>query len=343
MKVKSVYCFLAIIFFIFQNNSRSLAMEKKDLNLSFISFISLKSVDVEKIDRLKLLNTADSVKLFFSETRSTGNGFETVISSVPISQTNLPSVIEFTIPQILPPPPYWDISIGIDMSNTIVYEQFGGAFNKLFAKSKAGLELFVSSHFQDKSFRQPRFIHRDQILFFPPVIAIAEEDQIAGFIPSMSEGYKNYKELGKGIAAVARALGEDYLLCYKTRKPGSIRLPNIPQGRLHMNRMDSAFDSKGLPISFLEETSIFEFDLDVSENRAVIFATTADGLVLVVGSLKEKEFEWIIYEKKGEQAEWLNPTLLISKDKIYLTAIEVSPEQPRKLVTAIISQSDLSE
>lgn len=310
-------------------------MEKKDIKVILSPY---KIENESSADSMKLMGKADAALLFYSVTQKEPP-YETVIFSVDIAQPSAEVSHSFEFSQLLPPPPRWDIATGVDGIPVIVFESFGGATNQLLLKKPGEGDVWVTEKRSLGTFREPRFFKLSTEDSY--VVTIRDEDDVVVFPAAKEGGYGDLLELGKGYAAVIKPLRGDFLLFHKVRKPGKVRLPNIPRGNLLLRKLDKDLKLAGQAVPLLGETNVFEFDVAVFGDHAVLFATTDKGFIFAVGSPAKVGFEWKVFKEIINAAELIRPAILAQKEKIYLAVLEKLPDGNQRLLTGSVSLDEL--
>jgi hypothetical protein len=307
-----------------------LETDRLKIDLSIINTKNFFSSDI-----IKLAKTKKGNRLFFSETNSNGSNYETIISSIEFSNDPDVAQINFTISQILPPPPNWDITITLDGSLLIVYEMAGGATNDLWLDNDQGKRFSVRGGRPFASFTYPRFVKRLGIMQGEKLSVLEDSKLVALVQKTKPELYESNLELLTANKAVIVPHKKNYLIFYRKDIPGVVRGDDLPPGVLHWRILGSDFVPLELGGKVFGDKTIFEFDVDILGEQAAILATSKEGFVLASGLLNKDSFDWKFFEEKIRQNELISPTLLAEENIFQFAFLEMLPNDEIRIIRGI--------
>jgi hypothetical protein len=248
------------------------------------------AVDAAAVRSLRLVAGPDGPRLAYSVTRPSGQPVLRHVTTVMLRAT--PGRAEaplVEVPQLLPPPPAWDLAHLPSGGYELVYEVAGGALNALVLRSTlpSGDEQRVSGQHPLESFAQPRFVREAP----PPAPVLAEhDDDLVVFTrPAAGQPFPKYRRITAGSGAVALTTAGGYLLFYKVLVPGPERGEDLSPGVLHVLPLSADFAPLGEPARPFGERVVYELDAATGDGRACVLATTQAGAALLCGAPDGRE------------------------------------------------------
>lgn len=289
------------------------------------------SVEVASaITRVQLLARPQGIELLYSVTQplpGSNRGYETSISSTRLGTGAHPPARVFLIPQLLPPPPSWDVALSPQGLYSVVYERALGATYAVNLRDREQAEQEITSDYPFESFTRPHFVKGAQ----GPVQAItAISDEKSGVLFARGRGGRE-KLCDCDQAMVVKYLN-DFLLFYKVIIPGRVRGNSIQPGKLRYVRLGSGLAPLGMPMEPLPGRVVFEFDVASHDGNLAVLATTEAGTILAQGSLKEPLRPAELEEsKKGQLAT--SPTVLVTDSHVYVGILEGAQTRQARVLT----------
>ena len=274
------------------------------------------------IDLLRLVQAPKSTELLFSSTGAQGARYQTTIFGVSIGDQPTPAE-RFKISHLLPPPPSWDVTIGADAAPACVIENAGGAVNSLFLQ-RGDSRISVTQDYPLKSFSSPRFFRGELKSALPYISATADNTTLAAFLPQANK-YGQYLPVMDCVDGLLLKSSEGYTVLCKRYVPGPAR-NNVLPGILQFGKLDENLKPKGEMLTLLDKTPIFEFDADTfrgaSQDTLVIVATTAEDMVLTIGSPSRNSFARIPVTGLADKRSAMRPAVLVNKGQICAAVID---------------------
>ena len=285
-------------------------------------------VDVAQVDGLKLLQTAEGTQLLYSKQvcRSPALGLYDCAMEIRAVAVSDPShaVLVASLPRLLPPRPGWDARVSAAGAYEFLYEEAGGAVNRLLHRDPAGRVTSPSAAHPFGSFTGPRFV-RGGPAAAGEMSAVLNSRTMVLF--PASKGGPPSKSVALG-SAVDGVVGGGYWTVLKTRLAGETSFDVTP-GRLSWLRFNTPAAAAAASPQPFPGFLAFELDaLDVG-GEVVVFATGKPA-ALLTGSAPARPIHLA-----AEDRSWLSalsrPTLSLAANRIQLAAI-ANPGTPEARV-----------
>ena len=323
----SVICALAHAFA--AEEMSTMSPDTKEMVLSPFKFDGVTSVTAIKLIEVKNLKP---LVVYSSTDKGTGfPSYRTHVSGIAVTEQQPEITHLFTIPQLLPPPPAWDIVGGSQIPYWFVYESAGGAVNALVLESNKGDRLTVTSEYPFAHFTLPRFARGYMSPQKPVVSAIADNNKAVVFFCHGGDKYVHYRELCKCADATLIRYEEHFGLFYKTFVAGPSRNDVIP-GVLNYVDLEADLSFAGPPLRLLENRVVFEFDVDVRGGEFFLVATAGDRLNLVRGTLGIRRFDAFTVSGKYNPDTLTRPTIMVGSRYFCVAVLEQAQTQGARLL-----------
>ena len=259
--------------------------------------------------------------------------------------------------------PAWDVSADAEGSWVVVSTNPGSAISGLrFQRAQDTTEVPVSAHSPGGVFLRPRFVRGDRGLALP---ISALESQASGndvvlFLREEGQGWGAPRRLwtaDQGIVqqAVLVRHGDGYLLFAKTYVPGTV--PVDAAGRLP-ERVDASGESTlpgivsciplgpdfapaGPELFPLGPRQVYEIDADAAGPRAILFATTGEGLLLAVGAPEAGAWRTDHVAETVRPEILTTPRLAVAEGRLYMAVIASPGRDDMSLLVGNRSMGEL--
>jgi hypothetical protein len=291
------------------------------------------------ISTLKLLDSTQQALFLFSSnpTRpSSGIDYETVVSSVPFEQTGGSPSNLFTIRQLLPSPPSWDVAVDSQRLFSLTYDDASGATYSVLVRSPAGKEFSLVAKNQFESFVSPSFVKRDLDVPAQFLTAIGEKDRGVLFRRDASGNYLERSKLCDCAALKLLKRSDGFALLYKSVVPGPVRGVSTLPGRLFVAILDRELRTVSSPKELFPGRTIFEFDADTTPERVAIFATSSTGTFLASGPSFSAPFNTRLVQEQNQGASFSQPTVLLKGSRVCLGVLEGSSPGKTSVLAASV-------
>jgi hypothetical protein len=280
---------------------------------------------------LRLLETPAGIQLVGS-TLSNRTGFPqyaTSLTAVTVpAEPPLASIPLFTIEQMLPAPPRWDVVFEAPKNAyRCVIEQAGGAMNILSLRSQSGENVGLTAAHPLESFSQPRFVRKEPAGHRPSVSAVLDHKALVVFSGELTGRQGGYTRLGDWTDGLLVSTGNGYVVFGKRSGSGPAREGILP-GLLECVRLDDRFHPVSKPVHpFGPQTLVYEFDADrilgaVGEEQFAAVATGPHGTILARGRLAEGEFTRIRLGGVFNPERITRPAILASQAHLAVALLE---------------------
>ncbi len=285
------------------------------------------------IRSIRLVETAGVIQLV-SATLATTPDVPRNLTTISASrlqgaQAQVPAVL-FSIGQLLPSPPAWDVRcIVADGSFQCALERAGGAINALVLSDQQGNRTPLSAANPLESFSAPRFIRRENVAQRASVSAIADNKLLvvfSGTLGGSKGGYIPIGECSDGLL-VASANG---FLSFAKRTTGGPARDGISPGTLECVRLDERFRPVGKPFQPLGPgVTIYEFDVDrlpgvPSVERFAVFATGPLETMLAYGSVTDDVFARVALSGGFQSLSMTRPAIAATDKGLVIACVERS-------------------
>jgi hypothetical protein len=282
--------------------------------------------DMPSIVGLKLLETPQGVQLISSITKRgiAAVGAQTVISATPLIKTDQQMVTLFTIEQLLPPPPAWDIAINANGAYAVVYENALGATYVLevISTGKTPSQTTVPAGYSQESFTTPNFIRRQTNENTRRISAIVDKKTGVVFAKTQDGSYQEQGELCQCAEALIVPYRDHFLLFYKVIVPGAVRGKLTSPGKLFWRPLDKGLVPTGDAREALADQTVFEFEVDVAEDVIAVVATTKSGTKLALSKAPEEAFSITAFDEVRQGESFSKPSVVIAKAQVYVALLE---------------------
>ncbi len=298
---------------------------------------------VSSIGSIRLNDAMGNVQLISSTTLPNKKGvfqYKTELSSAPV-ESHMNKTKLFELPQLLPPPPKWDISSYKKGLLSLVYELAGGALNSLALRRMKHSEFIVTEKHPLNSFSRPRFVKRYKSGGDAPITAVCDNKDLVVFQVSETGRFGGYKKICECEDGIILRHGEGYELFYKVTTHGPVRGNDISRGVLHHARLRKDFTMVGQPVQLIGNEPIFEFDIDSIRDNVAIFATLESEVVLLLKYPETNCFSIISTTNEYDETMLSNPAVLVTEDRLHFAILESADTKNARLLTGAYSVSDL--
>lgn len=291
--------------------------------------------DALSIISVKLIETDEGLQLCWSTIPSDKGtlGYRTTVSSTAIAETSRTTSELFVIPQLLPPPPDWDITWNSKGSYSVVFENAGGAVNSLSITNTNLPDVPVTTKYPFESFSKPRFVKRYRDAHGRLSIStVSDNKHIVGFWATPEGFYESYMTMCDCEDGIIIKYQEGFVVVYKSYIPGPVRGSSIPQGVLHYIMMGMDLKQIGSAIQPLGNTTIFEFDVEVIADNIAVFATTEDGSILTIGKASADAFETVSRIEDHSGLMFTSPSILATKSHLQIVVLDSAQTDKAKIL-----------
>jgi hypothetical protein len=338
---KLVFCFVSILAILILSSYEVLPMSNHHLALT-LSPLNINEVDA--IWGIRLVKSQNDVVLFDAVINNQENlqNYLTILSSTPLKNGPQNRIPVFSIQQLLPAPPMWDVTYLEDNTNLCVIEQAGGALNRLVFVAKTGLEEPVTGLHDFESFSRPRFVKSRMPHTNIAISTISDNKNFVVFPSNQKSEKMEYTKLGNWSDGVLLRLAKGYVLIAKHTVPGAERY-NILPGILEFIRLDDQLQVTHEIIKPLGEQIIYEFDADhlltdTGNNNIVLFATGQDNLLLKISDQAGKWLDTIQISGQFEAVNLARPSVAVTAiNEVYIATIEKMSAPDARILTGSIA------
>ena len=289
-----------------------------------IELSSLRIDDALSIRAIQLIEVGAAVRLLSSTTGEKFKGFpgyETVITAWSIPAGRRIGASLFEIPQLLPPPPEWEVVVNSDGSYLAVAESAGGALNALLVCSPTGEQRPVTGKYALESFGRPHFIVRRRSDRDTSISAISDNTQLVVFRGQRSSDYGDYTKVVDCSEAVIVEYPNGYGLFYKTPIAGPAR-DDVQPGLLRYAPLGRNFLPAESSTKPFADKAVFEFAVDLIGDDVAVFATTEAGAALMISPLSEESFKQVPLQGDYDGKALSQPRIRATKSHLYVAGME---------------------
>jgi len=307
-------------------------MVKQDSKIIFSPF---EIENASSIILVKLIETNEGPQLCWSTTplRKGASGYRTTVSSTAIAETSRTTSQLFVIPQLLPPPPDWDITWNSKDSYSVVFESAGGAVNSLSIKNTNLPDVPVTTKYPFETFSKPRFVKRYRDAQGRlSISAVSDNKHLVAFWATPEGNYESYMTMCDYENGIMIKYKQGFVVIYKSYIPGPVRGNSIPRGVLHYIMMGMDFKQIGSAIQPLGNTTIFEFDVDVVADNIAVFATTENGIALAIGKASANAFETVSRIEEHGSLMLTSPSILATKSLLNVAVLDSAKTDKAKIL-----------
>lgn len=319
----------------------------KHLPTLILSPLNFDSVDA--IWGLRLVKSNKEVVLFDAvlHTQDSPHRYQTILSATVLEKTMQKRKPVFTIQQLLPTPPGWDIISQQDNTYLCVIEQAGGAINKLAFFQENGLITPVTKLHNFDSFSKPRFVKGNLSQLNISISTISDEKKLVVFPAQKQPGIMEYKELGEWFDGILLRLTTGYILIAKHTVPGEVRYGVMP-GTLEFIILDDHFRITHKIIKPLDQQIIYEFDATlISRNThssyIVLLATGKNHPLLKVSDELGNLVDTIQIRGQYDERKLAKPAIVTTENRMYMAIVEGFRETDARLLTGSIVFKPISD
>ncbi len=292
------------------------------------------------ITTIKLVESKDGVLLLWSATQkpaSNASGYETAINSIPFFRGEKTASRLFAIDQLLPPPPEWDAAVNPDDSFSLVFQRAGGAADNILVASSENPanRIQVPPGYPFDSYSKPRFVGRSGKHPADAISSVENKERLVIFARGRDGAYKrhaNYCECVDGMIVRHR---KQFIVFYKADRPGPVRGNDIAPGALYCARISKT--GMETAVELFAGRTIFEFDVDASEESLAVFATSKEGSFLAKGASPDEPFETVECEEELGGEALSRPAILATPSRIFIAALENARTPKSRVVQATFS------
>lgn len=264
----------------------------------------------------------------------TASKFRTVFNSIPtpaLAAIDGLADPQFSLPQIVPVAPGWDIA-ALPGGFQIVAENFGGALTQLVTRDLGG-DVVPLSEFQGKSYTRPRYMRDD---FGTQVTAISEDNKFSLF--DVAKGDKVPPVvLGVAQEGLLLSLGPGYLTILSTPADAHMSVLGENPGTLSIQETDRLTPLQTKPVPLFSGQSVYSFDAVFHDSLIYILAMTHAGPALHsydLSSRQEKPLAWPT-GYPTQITHGTSPTLCSGLGGVCLAFIEYEDTAPVGIRTAL--------
>lgn len=278
----------------------------------------------EPLDRIRLLQTAQGLRLMASQTKPTpGMGARTELMALPLTPEEGRFTTVATVDQLLPPPPQWDLTVDTALQRPAwLMDQAQGATSSVRLTGFDRKETVVPHAAGLASHGRPSFVHRRSDEATRQVVAMVDSSQAALFERQDDGRYARRAALCECTDAQLVPLGAGYVLVFKRRVPGPVRGNDLWPGSLHLQPLDDQFRPVGAPRDLMPGSAVFEFAADAVAGRLALLLTSSEGTMLV--QAPSTDGPWlaigIVEDERG--AALRSPTLTVSADATAIALLD---------------------
>lgn len=300
-------------------------------------FLPLEVSKSNLINNIRLITFNQDVLLLDSvlEKQKTFPSYRTVISTTNLDNLTESRKVIFSIVQLLPAVPKWDVSAVGESSIICIIEKAGGATNRLFYISQDEKELVVTDQYLFENFSDPRFVRYSPHSYRASLSAVSDKTKLVVFPESDSESY-DYKELGEFSAGIIMKLSKGFGLVVKRLVPGEERNGFMP-GILEFFLLDDQFLVKGEGQKPFGKDLIYEFDADSlvkgeRNNQVAIFATGQENAILVLSDLSGTWNDLTQLGDRYDSEQLSRPAVKITSRKLYMAIVNNVQEETAEVL-----------
>lgn len=315
-------------------------MSKHPLELK-ISPLSINKVDA--IWGIRLVKAKDEAVLFDAVVNEQDiQSYQTVLSSTPLKYNQQNRAPVFSIKQLLPAIPRWDVIYLDNNSYLGVIERAGGALNRLAFVTNAGSVEPITELYDFESFSMPRFVRGVSSQTNLAITAISNNEELVVFPSRETPEKMKYKKIGSWSDGILLKLASGYVLIAKHTVPGAERY-NVLPGILEFVRLDDQLQIIHENIKPLGDQIVYEFDADYlstasGRGNIVLFATGKDNLLLKISDEAGNWLDTISVEGQFEVFKMARPSVVVIASKeIYVAAIEKMRAPDAQLLVGSVS------
>lgn len=310
--------------------------------------VALRPTGSGPLDRVRFVRAAKGIQLFGSASITVDerqHRYATHISLIPLQRGEGQVQQVFSVRQLLPGFPAWDVSESKNdpagKAPRLAITDFGGAIHSLL-EMEGQAERTINSPTSFKDYLSPRYLRESgdghgNVL----TVQIGAEAAVFDPIPEApaDSARQILPKIGDGLIAVRNSKG--IVVFYKTYKGEAVRGALTMPGILHAQPVDAKFKPSGASYQPFGQETIYEFDADARPESIALVGTTKEGFVLADGDFNrpDEEFHLLLHQKY--ETELFSPAIAASPDRVSVAFLKKPAQTEADLLVGISRLSDL--